>query len=62
MKPISKSLLLAAAMIGVALLSIAGIIPEAFAQWAPLALLAAFPGAWLGKSRRCARNNTASEA
>lgn len=44
-----KALLLAAAMIGIGVLAIVEIIPEGFAQWAPLALLAIFPGAWLGQ-------------
>lgn len=56
MTQIQKALLLAAAMIGVALLGVAGIVPEAFAQWAPLALIALFPTVWMGSSRRtCAK-------
>lgn len=47
-----KALLLAAAMIGLALLAVFGVIPEAFTPWAPFALLAIFPGAWLGR-RTC---------
>ncbi len=61
MKQIHKALLLAAAMIGVAQLAIFDIIPAGFAQWAPLALLAIFPGAWIGSSRRCGSNRTAAE-
>lgn len=54
MNPIQKALLLGAAMIGTALLAIFDIIPETFAQWAPVALLAIFPSVWLGSSRGCA--------
>ncbi len=50
----TKPLLLAAAMIAVALLAIFDVVPEGFARWAPLALLAIFPSAWLG-NRRCGR-------
>tara|TARA_B100000378_G_scaffold218558_1_gene181874 strand:- start:602 stop:787 length:186 start_codon:yes stop_codon:yes gene_type:complete len=53
MKQIHQSLLLAAAMIGVGLLAIFDIVPEKVAQFAPLALLALFPGAWLGRDRCC---------
>lgn len=53
MKQIYKTLLLAAAMIGVGLLAIFDIVPEKVAQFAPLALLAMFPGAWLGRDRCC---------
>lgn len=52
MQQIQKALLLAAAMIAVAVLAVIGIIPQAIAQWAPFALLAIFPGAWLGTDRR----------
>lgn len=52
MTQIHKALLLAAAMIGVAVLAVFDIVPEAIAQWAPFALLALFPGVWLGKGRR----------
>lgn len=51
MKQIHKALLLAAAMIGIALLAVVEIVPEDVAQFAPLALLALFPGAWLAGSR-----------
>lgn len=50
---IYKPLLLAATMIGVSLLAIFDIIPESYAQWAPLALLALFPTAWMGTSKKC---------
>lgn len=50
---ICKALLLAAAMLGVSLLAIFDIIPESYAQWAPLALLALFPTAWIGTSKKC---------
>lgn len=43
-----KALLLAAAMIGLALLAVFGVIPEAFTPWAPFALLAIFPGVLAG--------------
>ena len=47
-----KALLLATALIGIAVLAVFDVIPESFAQWAPLAMLALFPGAWSGKGRR----------
>lgn len=56
MTQIQKAVLLAAAMIGAALLAVAGIVPEEIAQWAPLAMfamLAIFPSAWLGKTPNC---------
>lgn len=54
MKQIQQALLLAAAMIGIALLSVVDIVPEEIAQFAPFALLALFPGAWLvGNRRNC---------
>lgn len=53
MLQICKALLLAAAMLGVSLLAIFDIIPESYAQWAPLALLALFPTAWIGTSKKC---------
>lgn len=55
MPQVQKALLLAAAMIGVALLAVFDIIPQAFAQWAPSALLAIFPGVWLGRDRACGK-------
>lgn len=48
------ALLLAAAMLAIAVLAIFDVVPEQVAQFAPLALLALFPSAWLGRSR-CAR-------
>lgn len=51
MKQIQKALLLAAAMIGIAVLAVFDIVPEEIAQFAPFALLALFPGAWLGGSK-----------
>lgn len=51
MKQVHKALLLAAAMIGIALLATIDIIPEKIAQVAPFALLALFPGAWLGSDK-----------
>jgi len=53
MTQIQKALLLASAMIGVGLLSAFGFVPEEFARWAPFALLALFPSAWMGKGRSC---------
>lgn len=53
MTQIQKALLLASAMIGIALLAMFNVIPEEFAQWAPLALIAIFPSAWMGSSRKC---------
>ena len=55
MKQIHKALLLAAAMIGVALLAVVELVPQDVAQFAPFALLAMFPGAWLTRNR-CSRN------
>lgn len=56
MKHIHTSLLLGFAMIGVALLAIADVIPAEFAQWAPLALLAIVPAAWLRADKTCCGN------
>ena len=53
MKQIHKALLLASAMMIVALLAVFDMIPEAYAQYAPIAMLALFPTAWMGTSRRC---------
>lgn len=55
MTQVKQALLLATVMIAIGLLAIFDVVPVAFAQWAPLALLAIFPGAWLGKNRRCAQ-------
>lgn len=52
MTAIQKALLLASAMIGIALLSVAGIVPGRIAQWAPLALIALFPSVWMGRNTR----------
>lgn len=49
-----KALLLAAAMIITAALAKVGGAPEPIADIAPLALLALFPAAWLGRGA-CAR-------
>lgn len=51
MTQIQKACLLAAAMIGIAILAVFDIIPETYAQFAPLALIALFPSAWMGSSR-----------
>ncbi|MGB3378167.1 hypothetical protein [Allopontixanthobacter sediminis] len=48
-----KALLLSGAMIAVAVLAIFDFVPEEFAQYGPVALLAIFPSAWLGKNRTC---------
>ncbi len=53
MTQIQKALLLAAAMIGIALLAVFEVVPEWVGQYAPIALIALFPGAWLGKDRGC---------
>jgi hypothetical protein len=50
---IQKALLLAAAMIGVGILTRFGIIPETVTIWAPLMLLALFPSIWMGHTRGC---------
>ncbi|WP_156787288.1 hypothetical protein [Erythrobacter sp. SD-21] len=48
-----KALLLAAAMIGIALLAVYEIVPEEVAQYSPFLLLALFPGAWLRDRKSC---------
>ena len=48
-----KALLLAAAMIGIALLSVLEILPEEVAQFAPFLLLALFPSVWLARGGSC---------
>lgn len=53
MTQIHKALLLAAAMIGLSLLAVAGFVPSEIAQWTPFALLALFPSVWMGRSREC---------
>ena len=53
MTQIQKALLLATAMIGIAVLAVFDIIPEAYAQYAPIALLVLFPSAWMGRDKRC---------
>ncbi|QYU68996.1 hypothetical protein J4558_02300 [Leptolyngbya sp. 15MV] len=52
MTVIHKSLLLAAAMIGIALLAVFEVIPQEAAQFSPLALMVFLPWA-IGGSRRC---------
>lgn len=44
-----KALLLAAAMIGIAVLAVFDFVPEKWAQFAPLALIALFPSIWMGR-------------
>ncbi len=51
MSRIQKSILLACAMIAIALLAVLGIVPEKFAQFAPIALVALFPSVVFGKAR-----------
>lgn len=53
MKQIHLSLLLAAAMIGIAVLAVFDIVPEEVAQFSPFFLLALFPGAWLRRDCSC---------
>lgn len=53
MPSLPRPLLLGALLIAIALMAIFGIIPEKVAQFAPLALLAIFPGVWLGGGRGC---------
>lgn len=52
MTTIQKSLLLASAMIGIALLAVFEVVPEEAAQFSPLALMVLLPWA-TGGSRRC---------
>lgn len=53
MKQFHLSLLLAAGMIGIALLAVFEFVPEEVAQYAPFLLLALFPDAWLRAERPC---------
>ena len=53
MKQIHFSLMLAAAMIGIALLAIFEFVPEEAAQYSPLFLLALFPAAWMRGDNTC---------
>lgn len=55
MQQYQKALLLAAAIIGIAVLAVLGVVPQDIAQFAPFMLLALFPGAWLGRGRSCNR-------
>ncbi len=58
MNQIQKALLLASAMIALAVLAVFDFVPQEFAQFGPIALLAIFPSIWLGKSRnRCLRKD-----
>ena len=59
MNQTTKALLLAAVMLSIGGLAVFDIIPEEVAQWAPLALLAIFPGVWLGRGRCGARRSEA---
>lgn len=56
MRQIQKALLLASAMLGLASLAVLEIVPEWMGQFGPVALLALFPGAWLGRGRACGPN------
>ncbi|MGN3974542.1 hypothetical protein [Tsuneonella sp. SYSU-LHT278] len=51
MSQIYKALVLGAAMIGLALLAVYGLVPEWAGEYGPIALLALFPGAWIGSGR-----------
>ena len=53
MKQIHLSLLLAAAMMTIALLSVYDVVPQEFAQFSPFLLLALFPAAWLRDRKSC---------
>lgn len=53
MTQIQKALLLAAAMIAISVLAVFDIVPQEYAQFAPIALIALFPSAWMGKDRGC---------
>ena len=55
MKQMHLSLMLAAAMIGIALLAIFEFVPEEVAQYSPFLLLALFPAAWLRGDSTCNR-------
>ncbi len=58
MTQIQKAFLLASAMIALGVLAIFDIVPQEFAQFGPIALLAIFPSAWMGKDRsRCLRKD-----
>lgn len=58
MTQIHKALALAAAMIGIALLAVMGVVPEWVGHYGPITLLALFPGAWIGTGRACSRGRT----
>lgn len=53
MTQIQIALLLAAAMIAISVLAVFDIVPQEYAQFAPIALIALFPSAWMGKDRGC---------
>ena len=53
MKQIHLSLLLAAAMMTIALLSVYDVVPQEFARFSPFLLLALFPAAWLRDRKSC---------
>lgn len=56
MTQIQKALILASAMLGLASLAVLEIVPEWVGQFGPIALLALFPGAWIGHGRGCGLN------
>lgn len=51
MTQLQKAVALASVMVGIALLAAFGFVPESVAQFTPIALLALFPTAWLGRGR-----------
>ncbi len=53
MTQIQKALLLAGVMIALGVLAVFDFVPEEFAQFGPVALLAIFPSVWMGKGRGC---------
>ena len=53
MKQTYQALLVAASMIGIALLAVFDFVPVEVAQYSPFLLLALFPGAWLRDRKSC---------
>lgn len=53
MKQTYQALLVAAVMIGIALLAVFDFVPVEVAQYSPFLLLALFPGAWLRDRKSC---------
>lgn len=52
MNQMQKALLLAGAVIALAVLAMFDFVPQEFAQFGPIALLAVFPSLWMGKNCR----------